>query len=78
MAHEVGREESSADLRVFFALPLLLRASAKIHWICPLTERNSSSAHASIASIVALSTRRIKLLVVDSFFATVAVGIIRI
>ena len=57
---------------LFFILPLFFSASDSIHCICPLTERNSSSAHASIASIVALSTRRMKLLVVVSFFANVA------
>ena len=47
--------------------PLLRRASVIIHCNCPLVLRNSSAAHFSTASIVAASTRRIKLLVVISF-----------
>ena len=42
---------------------LFLRsASEMIHWSWPLTERNSSAAHFSSASIVAPSTRSTKLL----------------
>ena len=53
----------------FFSLPLLRNASLMIHWSCPLVLRNSSAAHFSMASIVAASTRKTKLLVVFSFFA---------
>lgn len=46
----------------------LRNASVMIHCSCPLVERNSSAAHASMADIVAESTRRMKFLVV-SFLA---------
>jgi len=52
----------------FLSLPLRLRASAIIHWSCPLMLLNSSSAHFSKASMVSESTRNIKLFV-ELFFA---------
>ena len=47
----------------FFFLPLFFKASAIIHCNCPLTERNSSAAHFSTASIVSASTRSRKVFV---------------
>ncbi len=53
----------------FFFLPLFFNASAIIHCSCPLTDRNSSAAHFSTASIVSASTRsrKVLLLVLFSF-----------
>ena len=53
----------------FFFLPLFFKASAMIHCSWPLTERNSSAAHCSTASIVSASTRsrKVLLLVLFSF-----------
>ena len=48
----------------FFGILLALRsASAMIHCSWPLVERNSSAAHASMASIISLSIRSMKFLV---------------
>ena len=55
--------------RFFGRRPALRSASVIIHCNCPLVERNSSAAHASMAFIVSLSTRKMKLLVVDVFLA---------
>ena len=54
-------DPAAAAARGRLSRPLRRRASAMIHWSWPLIERNSSSAHASRASIVAASTRRTKL-----------------
>ena len=51
----------------FFFRPDFFNASAIIHCSCPLTERNSSAAHFSTASIVSASTRSRKVLFVLSF-----------
>ena len=51
----------------FFFLPDFFSASAIIHCSWPLTERNSSAAHFSTASIVSGSTRSRKVLVLLSF-----------
>lgn len=55
-----------AAARGFFRRPLRRRASAMIHWSWPLIERNSSAAHSSSASIVAVSIRSTKLLLLFS------------
>ena len=59
------------DAAFFFlgSLPALRSASAMIHCSWPLVERNSSSAHASMALIVSESMRNIKLFVFVSFLA---------
>ena len=53
----------------FFFRPDFFNASAIIHCSCPLTERNSSAAHFSTASMVSASTRskKVLLLVLLSF-----------
>lgn len=57
----------------FFFLPLFFNASAIIHCSCPLTDRNSSAAHFSTASIVSASTRSRKVLVFVLFSFSFAI-----
>ena len=58
--------------RRYFFRPLLRRASAIIHWSCPLTLRNSSAAHFFRAAMVSASTRRTKLSVSEAGFRGIA------
>ena len=65
--------QKKTNIIYFFFLPLFFNASAIIHCSCPLTERNSSAAHFSTASIVSASTRSRKVLVFVLFSFSFAI-----
>ncbi len=65
-----GKNHSSSCL-LRIRRPFFFSASESIHCICPFTERNSSAAHFSMASIVFSSIRSTKLLLEDFSFAIV-------